>query len=106
MTNTSKNKIISIYELWQFFNRSATLFCITGADGFLKQVNPHVVELLGFSEEQMLSTPYINFIHEDDRENSAVQSAKVRKETPVVMFQSRIRTFSGDFRWISWSATY
>ena len=100
------NKIISINELWKFFNQSATLFCITSADGYLTQVNPHVISLLGFSEQELLSTPYLNFIHKADRANSIKQSGKIRNIKPVVQFRNRLLTATGEYKWISWTATF
>ena len=106
MTSSNQNKIISVNELWQFFNRSANLFCISGADGYLKQVNPYVVKLLGYDEEELLSIPYLHFIHEEDRAHAAAQSEKVRKEGNSLQFRTRVIMFRGGVKWISWTATY
>jgi two-component system, NarL family, sensor histidine kinase UhpB len=106
MNFTAQNKVISINELWQFFNRSANLFCITSRDGYLYQVNPHFIEILGYSEEHLLSTPYHDFIHPDDREYSTRQSARVRKENPSIHFRNRIVDATGHTKWISWTATF
>jgi PAS domain S-box-containing protein len=106
MNYSSQNKIISINELWQFSNRSANLFCITGADGYLKQVNPHFIDKIGFSEEELLTKPYKDFIHPDDREYSARQSARVCKENPSIQFRNRIINSAGNSRWISWTASF
>jgi len=106
MTHASLNRIISINELWRFFNHSANLFCIAGADGYLKQINPYLSATLGFPEGKLLSTPYIDFIHEDDRASSLEQSIKINATTPVSQFRNRVKTSSGSYRYISWSATY
>jgi two-component system, NarL family, sensor histidine kinase UhpB len=106
MKIAAQNKIISINELWQFFNRSANLFCIMGPDKYLNQVNPHFIKILGYSEEHLLSTPYNDFIHPDDREYSVRQSARVRKENSSIHFRNRILDASGHTRWISWTAAF
>ena len=37
-------------------------------DGMLKFVNPAVILISGFSGEELISQPFINFIHPDDQE--------------------------------------
>ena len=106
MTTSPHNKIISVDELWQFFNHSANLFCIAGNDGYLKEVNPYVVKLLGYAEEELLSIPYLHFVHEQDRDFAGEQSALVLREGGAVQFQTRVLSISGGVKWISWTATY
>lgn len=106
MNSNRSNKIISINELWQFFNHSSTLFCITGPDGYVQQVNPFFTELFGFSETQILSNPYISFIHDEDKEIAIECSRKLRTEVPVIRVKNRVRTSSGSFKKISWTCTY
>jgi PAS domain S-box-containing protein len=106
MKSHTLNKIISISELWQFFNRSSTLFCITGPDGYMKQVNPYVASLLGYPEEVLLSSPYINFVHEGDRQATVEQSVKVRNHRPALQFRNRLVTATGETKVISWTATF
>lgn len=37
-------------------------------DGFLKYVNPKAVKILGYPEEELISMPFIKFVHHDDRD--------------------------------------
>lgn len=41
---------------------------LVAQDGLLRFVNPKIVELLGYSEEEVTSKPFAEFIHPDDRE--------------------------------------
>lgn len=40
--------------------------CVAGFDGYFKQVNPVWSRLLGWTDEELLSRPYVEFIHPDD----------------------------------------
>ncbi|MBU0755367.1 MAG: response regulator, partial [Planctomycetes bacterium] len=45
---------------------SHDLICIAGMDGFLKYVNPAWRNVLGYTTEELLSRPFLDFIHPDD----------------------------------------
>ncbi len=46
---------------------SATVGIVVTCNGFLKLVNPYAANLSGFSEEESLSRPFVDFVHPDDR---------------------------------------
>jgi PAS domain S-box-containing protein len=106
MIQTFHNQVISIDELWQFFNRSANLFCVTNAAGYLRHVNPHVSALLGFSETELLATPFLDLIHREDKEYFLDQLEKARMGVPTIHLRTRILLATSGFRRISWTATY
>src|SRR5690606_28283051 len=53
-------------ELNRFFTYAPELLCVGGPDGYFKKVNPAFTRLLGYSEEEMLSRPFTDFVHPDD----------------------------------------
>jgi PAS domain S-box-containing protein len=56
------------YELAQFFDFSRDLFCIAGFDGYYKLVNASFERVLGYSREELMSRPFVEFVHPDDVE--------------------------------------
>jgi PAS domain S-box-containing protein len=54
-------------ESERIFDLSLDLLCVTGLDGYFKRVNPSFERTLGYSREQLLSRPFADFIHPDDR---------------------------------------
>lgn len=104
MTRIS-NKVISVDELWRLFNLSASLFFIAGMDGYLKHINPAFTEMLGYPEEELLTSPIIEFVHPDDRSLTIRQFRALENETTVT-FSNRIQTIYGDYRWMTWTASH
>ena len=54
-------------ELERVFTMSVDLLCIAGFDGYLKRVNPAWMRTFGYTEQELLSRPFIEFVHPDDR---------------------------------------
>ena len=92
------------FERDRFFNLSADLNCIGGADGFFKQVNAAFETVLGWSRSELLAQPFLGFIHPGDREAAREALASLRNGHPALQFQTRFRCRDGSFRWLSWSA--
>jgi len=90
-------------ELDRFFSLSLDFLCIAHADGFFKRVSPAVTDILGWSVEEFLSRPFINFVHPDDH---AATLREVEKQVAigekVLHFENRYRHKDGSWRVLSW----
>ena len=51
----------------RIFGISPALLAVAGFDGYLRRFNP-AFEVFGFSREELLSRPWIEFAHPNDRE--------------------------------------
>ncbi len=91
-------------ELNQFFNLSLDLFCIVGIDSTIKRINPRFQSLLGYTSDQILSTSWLQYIHQDDRAATATQIQQIARGTPAVNIEHRYQSADGTYRWIAWTA--
>ncbi|WP_413575593.1 PAS domain-containing protein [Bdellovibrio sp. HCB290] len=88
----------------RFFSISSDLMAVAGKDGLLKKVSRSLIKTLGYNEQKLLSTPFVEFIHPDDRESTRKNIESLNMGVRSVGFENRYQTSSGDYRTLSWSA--
>ncbi|MDY6950096.1 MAG: PAS domain S-box protein [Thermodesulfobacteriota bacterium] len=84
---------------------SQDLVCIAGIDGFLRYVNPAWERSFGYSQEELLSRPFLDFVHPDDHERNDAEVAKLSKGLKTENFENRCIRKDGTVRHILWTAT-
>jgi len=92
-------------ELERFFELAVDVFVVTGPDGRFELVNPAMSRLLGVAREVIISKPWSEFVHPDDRERSAEENAReFAQGHRTVTFENRYVDASGGIHWMDWSA--
>jgi len=78
---------------------------VVAQDGVLKFVNPRTLEITGYSESELLSLSFIEFIHPDDR-SMVLENYKKRLQGEKVpeVYSFRMVTKEGKTRWLQISA--
>src|SRR5206468_4743774 len=61
----------------RFFDLSTDLLCTASDGGYFIDVNPAWTETLGYTRTELLSRPFVDFVHPDDRERTAAEAARV-----------------------------
>jgi len=88
----------------RFFAVSLDLLCVLDFNGYFRRLNPAWEQTLGFTIEELLSKPFIEFVHQDDRERTLHQNAKVRTGGQALSFENRYLCKDGSCRWLLWNA--
>ena len=87
----------------RFFAISLDMLCIANADGYFKRISPAFTQTLGWSVEELLGRPFLDFVHPDDQ---AATLREVERQTvagqPVLRFENRYRHKNGSWRVLSW----
>jgi PAS domain S-box-containing protein len=90
-------------ELEKFFSLSLDFLCIAGIDGYFKRVSPAVTDILGWTVDELLATPYLELVHPEDRDATAREVERQSLEGERVMrFENRYLHKDGSWRMLSW----
>ena len=91
-------------DLDRFFRLSLDLFCVASFDGYFVRVNPAWQTVLGLSEEELRSRPFMEFVHPDDRAPTAGALSALSTGAQLIDFENRYRAKDGSYRWLQWFA--
>lgn len=91
-------------ELDRFFLLSLDMMCVAGFDGYFKRLNPAWERVLGYSNAELLASPYLDFVHPDDRTSTTTVAGQVSGGGQLIAFENRYRAKDGSYRWLEWAA--
>lgn len=89
-----------------FFRTSCDLLCVLDDRLCFTQANPGWATTLGHEPARLLGTTLMRLIHPNDLERTHEMSTRVMAELRVSEFELRLAAGAGDWRWISWTATW
>lgn len=92
------------FDYEHFFHLSPDLVCIAGFNGYFKNVNPAVHNLLQYSYEELYSRPINDFIHPDDRKKTSEARRNIHNRDTLLNFENRYITKGGDVVWLEWTS--
>jgi len=92
-------------EVDRIFNLSPDLIAVADFDGHFTRVNPAAEQVLGYTKEELLARPYLDFVHPDDRERTAAEAASIGQGDPTLSFENRFASKDGSYRVLEWMST-
>jgi len=111
---TSPSQILEIADIgaWErvvlygarFMELSPDLLAVAGFDGYLKRVTPRWEQVLGYSQQELLASPLIDFVHPDDRERTDAAIRELASGAELTDLELRLRRRDGFHRLFLWSA--
>jgi PAS domain S-box-containing protein len=88
----------------KFFNMSLDIMVIASNDKFVK-INPSLSKILGYSDEELINHPFLNYVHPDDKANTQKEIDKLKTGISTIEFESRWVCKDKSVKWLLWSAS-
>lgn len=104
MTEELERQMTRLREFHKFFDVSLDMLCMAGTDGYFKRVNPAFEQTLGWTEEELLSRPFTDFVHPEDVDATNREVAKLSKGIPTISFENRYRCADGTYKQLLWTS--
>lgn len=87
-----------------FVNESPDLVCIADSNAYYKVVNTAFTKVLGYSKEELLSRPFVDFVHPEDLEKTFAEVQFLTNNNPTTDFENRYITKMGNLVHLQWKA--
>lgn len=91
-------------DLKRFFDLSIDMIGVLGFDGYFRRLNPAWNRILGWTTEELMAQQYLDFIHAEDREQTAAETAGLNAGRQTVGFVNRFRCKDGSYKSLEWRA--
>ncbi len=108
MTDVTERKRLEAEreQFFKFFTASSDLMCIADHTGAFRRTNPAFSETLGYCEAELVSRPFLDFVHPDDRQ-ATLEVLRHQLETGYsIDFKNRCLCKDGSVRWLCWRTDY
>jgi PAS domain S-box-containing protein len=86
----------------KFFTITIDMMAVAGFDGYFRRLSQGFA-VLGYSNEELLARPLIEFVHPEDVAATLAELQKLFEGVSTARFENRYLCKDGSYRWLSWS---
>ena len=91
-------------ELDRFFHLSLDMLCIASPEGYFTRLNPAWEATLGYTLDELMTRPFLEFVHPEDRAATAAVMQELLEGVETRDFENRYRCKDGTWKWLVWRA--
>ncbi len=87
----------------KLLNLSPDPLCIRSLNGDFRSANEAIVKILGWSESELCSRSFLEFVHPDDRAHTQAAYDEMSRGRSAANVENRYLTKDGRWRWLNWT---
>ena len=87
----------------KLLNLSPDPLCIRDLNGNFRSANDAIVKILGWSEQELCSRPFLEFVHPEDRAHTQAAYDEMARGRSAANVENRYRTKDGRWCWLNWT---
>lgn len=91
------------FPLERFFDYAIDMLCIADASGHFLKVNRAFERVLGYSSEELLSRPFVEYVHPDDRVETIAETKRLSTGLLCFAYENRYKAKDGSWHDIAWT---
>ena len=89
---------VALYENFEyFFNETTDLICIANLEGFFLKINKAFTNTLGYSESELMSKKFINYVYPEDVEKTLNEINNLKEGKNSINFSNRYMLKNGSY---------
>jgi PAS domain S-box-containing protein len=92
-------------ENYRIFSNTLSFYALANFEGYFTKLNPAWARNLGWSIDELLSKPFVEFVHPDDKERTIKAASTLKLGHAVVNFENRYQCKDGTYRWLLWTSS-
>jgi PAS domain S-box-containing protein len=91
-------------ETERLYNSSIDMLGSANFAGYFVSLNPAWEQTLGYTRDELMARPFIEFVHPDDVAITNAEAARIAEGAKALSFINRYLAKDGTYRWIAWNA--
>jgi PAS domain S-box-containing protein len=101
----NQKKDLTLFDHFtQYFNKTKDLICIASLEGYFTKINEAFSISLGYTEEELFSKQFINFIHPEDLDKTLKEIENLNKGQNTINFSNKYKKKDGGYINLNWHA--
>ncbi len=96
----------NLTEYKHLFNENLDFACIANPDGFFEVVNKSFEKVLGYSEQELLNTSFMDFLHPDDVKSTLKEIESLKHGNRTISFVNRYLKKDGTYLLLDWKSNF
>jgi diguanylate cyclase (GGDEF)-like protein/PAS domain S-box-containing protein len=91
------------FSLERFFDYAIDMLCVADASGYFLKVNRAFQRVMGYSRDELLARPFVEFVHPDDRADTIAETKRLSTGALCLKYENRYQAKDGSWKTVAWT---